>query len=78
MSNEFQKLGDQQVEEICGGIIVEEGDGEKYWVVRQDGTVIAPAPSKEKAVEYAQAYHIITKIMTKEEYFNHFGRELAW
>lgn len=59
-------------------MIVAYGDGQKFWLVRQDGMVISPVPGKEKAIEFAQAYHISTKIMTKEEYARHFGRELVW
>ena len=66
------------MEEVSGGVIVDDGDGEKFWLVRQNGTVIAPVPNKEKAIEFAKAYSISTQIMTKEEYARHFGRELRW
>ena len=78
MSEEMEKLTEQEVEGVSGGVIVDDGNGQKFWLVRQDGTVISPVPSREKAVEFAQAYHISTQIMTKEEYARHFGRELAW
>ena len=78
MSEEMKKLTEQEVESVSGGVIVDDGNGQKFWLVRQDGTVISPVPSREKAVEFAQAYHISTQIMTKEEYARHFGRELAW
>ena len=78
MSEEMKKLTEQEVEIVSGGVIVDDGNGQKFWLVRQDGTVISPVPSREKAVEFAQAYHISTQIMTKEEYARHFGRELAW
>ena len=72
------KLEDVDLENVSGGLIVDDGDGEKYWLVRQDGTVIAPVPGKEKAIEFAKSFHISTKIMTKEEYFEHYRRELRW
>ena len=78
MSEEMKKLTEQEVEGVSGGVIVDDGNGQRFWLVRQDGTVISPVPSREKAVEFAQAYHISTQIMTKEEYARHFGRELAW
>lgn len=78
MSKEMEMLNDHQLEEASGGVIVDDGDGQKFWLVRQNGTVISPVPGKEKAIEFAQAYHISTKIMTKEEYARHFGRELVW
>ena len=72
------KLEDADLENISGGLIVDDGDGKKFWLVRQDGTVISPVPGKKKAVEFAEAFHISTKIMTKEEYYEHFHRELRW
>ncbi|MCR5137920.1 MAG: hypothetical protein K6C12_12675 [Oscillospiraceae bacterium] len=66
------------MESVTGGLIVDDGDGKKYWLVRQDGTVVAPVPGKEKALEFASALHVSTQIMTKEEYAKHFGRELRW
>lgn len=78
MSEKACALSDQQAEKVSGGVIVDDGDGQKFWLIRQDGTVIAPVPGKEKAVEFAQVYHISPQIMTKEEYARHFGRELIW
>lgn len=78
MSKEMKKLEDLTMEEVSGGVIVDDGDGKKFWLVRQNGTVISPVPSREKAVEFAAAYGISTQIMTKEEYARHFGRELVW
>ena len=78
MSNKMKALDDLTTEEVAGGVIVDDGDGKKYWLVRQNGTVISPVPGKEKAVEFAKAYGISTQIMTKEEYARHFGRELVW
>ena len=78
MSNKMKALDDLTMEEVAGGVIVDDGDGKKYWLVRQNGAVISPVPGKEKAVEFAKAYGISTQIMTKEEYARHFGRELVW
>ena len=72
------KLEDIDLENITGGLIVDDGNGEKFWLVRQDGTVISPVPGKEKALEFAKALHISAQIMTKEEYARHYGRELRW
>ena len=71
-------MNDQELEAASGGAIVDDGDGKKFWLVRQDGTVISPVPGREKAIEFAKAYNISTQIMTKEEYARHYGRELAW
>jgi len=59
-------------------VIVEDNDGKTYWLVRQDGSIISPVPSKEKAIDFAHAYSISTQIMTKEEYASRFGRPLVW
>lgn len=56
---EVSILSDTKVEEITGGVIVDDDDGQKFWFIRKNGTVIAPVQSK-KAIEFAQAYHIST------------------
>jgi len=78
MEKNSVKLEDLTLEDVAGGMIVDDGDGQKFWLVRQDGTVISPVPGKEKAIEFAHAYSISTQIMTKEEYARHFGRPLVW
>ena len=78
MTTEVKNLSEQELEAVSGGVIVDDGDGKKFWLVRQDGTVISPVPGKEKAIDFAKAYHISTQIMSKEEYTRHFGRELTW
>ena len=78
MENKSVKLEDLTMEDVEGGTIVEDNDGKTYWLVRQDGSVISPVPSKEKAIDFAHAYSISTQIMTKEEYARHFGRPLVW
>ena len=77
MENE-SALNLEELENVSGGVIVDDGDGKKFWLVRQDGTVISPVPSREQAIDFAKAYNISTQIMTREEYARHFGRELRW
>ena len=72
------ELSDLDLADVAGGVIVDDGDGKKFWLVRQNGTVISPVPSREKAIEFAKAYSISQDIMTREEYARHFGRELVW
>ena len=71
-----EKLELDNLDQVTGGVVVE--DGGKFWLIRQDGTVIAPAPSREKAQECARTMNISPDILTKEEYKAHFGRELKW
>ena len=70
-------LLDEDLEAVSGGLLVDEEDGKRYWLVRQDGRVIAPVP-KEKGAEFAKAYGISDRLLTKEEYRRMFGRELQW
>ena len=77
MENKFA-LSPEELDNVSGGVIVDDGDGKKFWLVRQDGTVISPVPGKDKALEMANEYHISPRIMTKEEYARHYGRELKW
>ena len=70
-------LTPEEMEKIAGGVIVDDGTG-KYWLVRQDGTVIAPTYSNEKALEMAHSFNISTEVLTKEQYKKRFGRELKW
>ena len=69
---------DEELREVSGGMIVDDGDGKKYWLVRQNGTVISPVPGLEKAEEFAKAYGESTRVVSKEEYKNLFGRDLVW
>lgn len=71
-------LTPEQLENISGGMIVDDGDGKKFWLVRQNGTVISPVPGLENAVEFAKAYGESTRVVTQEEYKKLFGRDLVW
>ena len=71
-------LSDQQLEDISGGIVVDDGDGKKFWLVRQNGSVISPVPGLKNAVDFAKAYGESTKVVTREEYKKLFGRDLVW
>lgn len=73
-----KSLFDKELREVSGGMIVDDGDGKKYWLVRQNGTVISPVPGLEKAEEFAKAYGESTRVVSKEEYKNLFGRDLVW
>ncbi|MCR5269381.1 MAG: bacteriocin [Lachnospiraceae bacterium] len=74
----LNELTEEQLQQISGGYVVADEVNKKYYIVRQDGSVIAPAPSAEKAAEFAKAYNVSKTVMTTEEYKKHFGREFEW
>ena len=80
MKEELKALGlsDIDLENVSGGIIVVEAGNQKYWLVRQNGTVISPVPTLEKAQEFAKAYGISTSVLSRDEYKAKFGRDLVW
>ena len=71
-------LDDSVLEDVSGGYVVDDGDGQKYWLIRQDGSVISPVPGRAKAQEFAKAYGLSTTVLNKEEYRAKFGRDLIW
>jgi hypothetical protein len=70
------ELSPEDLENISGGLIVEDADG-KFWLVRQNGTIISPVPGN-KAAEFADAYGISKDVITSDDYKLKFGRDLAW
>ena len=75
---ELLQLSESELEEVSGGYVVDDGDGKKYWLIRQNGSVISPVPGREMAQEFAKAYSLSTTVLTREEYKKKFGRELVW
>lgn len=78
MSNEEMKLSMEDMEKITGAYVVDPGTGTQYWVVRQDGQVIGPAPTLKNAQDFAKAFGVSTTVMTLDDYKKHFGHELKW
>ena len=76
--NNTKELNLSEMEKVNGGYVVNDEANSKYWIVRQDGSVIAPAPSLEKAQEFAKDFQTSPSVMTMEEYKKHFGRDLVW
>ena len=64
------------LEKVTGGYVVE--DGKNYWIVRQNGSVISPAPDREKAMEFAKIFNTSPTVISVEEYKKIFGRDLVW
>ncbi len=76
--NNAREINLNEMEKVNGGYVVNDAANNKFWIVRQDGSVIAPAPSLEKAQEFAKDFHTSPSVMTMEEYKKHFGRDLIW
>ena len=73
-----REISFDEMKKVSGGYVVNDEANNKYWIVRQDGSVIAPAPSVEKAQEFAKEFQTSPTVMTMEEYKKHFGRDLVW
>jgi hypothetical protein len=76
--NNAKEINLNEMEKVSGGYVVNDETNNKYWIVRQDGSVIAPAPSLEKAQEFAKEFQTSPSVMTMDEYKKHFGRDLVW
>ena len=70
-------LTDENLENVAGGLLVKDDERHEYWLVRRDGSVIAPVPM-EKGAEFAKAFGTSDQVVTKEDYLRIFGRELKW
>jgi len=73
-----EELKLSEMDQASGGLVVDNGTGDKYWIVRQDGTVIGPAPNLDDAVSFAKAFNTSQDVITMEEYKKRFGRDLVW
>ena len=74
----MKELNLEEMKSVTGGYVVDNGTGDKYWIVRQNGTVIGPAPTLENAIEDAKAFGISTTVMTLNQYKEKFGHDLKW
>ena len=72
----MKKLTMEELEQVTGGVIVDIGEDVLY-IVRQDGTVVGPAP-KEMAESFAKTLSVSTEIITGEDYQKRFGRPFQW
>ena len=71
-------MDDEMMKAISGGVVVDDGDGSRFWLVRQNGTVISYVQDLETAKEFIKAFGESTKVITREEYKSLYGRELVW
>ena len=78
MDTQKKELNLEEMENVTGGYVVDDGTGEKFWIVRQDGTVYAPVPTKEQAIEFAKSLNVSPTVKTLDEYKKIFGRDLKW
>ena len=73
----MQELNLDEMDKVSGGLIVKDAATNKYWVTKDDGVVVFPAPNKACAVDLAKALKVETEIITLEEYKKRFGHELS-
>ena len=78
MDKNINLMSLEELKGVSGGLVVLDNEAQQYWLVREDGSVISPVPSEAHGVEFAKAYGVSTRVITKEEYRNRFGRELKW
>lgn len=71
-------LTSEQLGQIGGGYVVWDEKNNKYWIVREDGTVVAPAPDEEHAVRFAKVFNTSPEVLSMAEYKQRFGRDLVW
>ena len=69
----MKELFDEYMEDVSGGALVVDEERHEYWLVRRDGSVIAPVPM-EKGAEFAKAFGTSDEVMTKEEYGAEFAK----
>lgn len=74
----MKELNMEELKDVSGGYLVEDPENNKVWLVRQDGTVIAPVPSTEKGIEFAKDFGTSPTILTMDTYKKRFGRDLVW
>ncbi len=75
---EMKELNLEAMEKASGGFVVSDSETNKFWIVRQDGSIIGPAPTMEQAIEFAKPFGESTTVLSKEEYKVRFGRDLVW
>jgi hypothetical protein len=73
----MQELNLDEMDKVSGGLIVKDAATNKYWVTKDDGVVVFPAPNKACAVDLAKALKVEQEIITLEEYKKRFGHELS-
>lgn len=74
----MEELNLNEMEKVSGGYVVDDPEKNKFWIIRQNGTVIAPAPNEEQAMEFAKQFGTSPTVITMDEYKAKFGRDLVW
>ncbi len=72
----MKELGMEEMGKVSGGYVVQMDD--QFYIVRQDGSVIAPAQNEEDAIRFAKTFNTSPTVLTMEEYQKMFGRALEW
>jgi hypothetical protein len=74
----MSELNLNEMEKVSGGLVVDDPEKNKFWIIRPNGTVIAPAPTKELAIEFAKQFGTSPTVIDMKEYKAKFGRDLVW
>lgn len=74
----MEELKLNEMEKVSGGLVVDDPEANKFWIIRDDGTVIAPAPTKDLAIEFANQFNTSPDVITMDQYKEKFGRDLVW
>ena len=78
MENNMKELSMENLANVTGGLVVVGKEKKKYWLVRQDGSVIGPAPDEETAIRFAKTFATSPEVITLDDYKKRFGRDLVW
>ena len=78
MNDRTNALNPDELEQVTGGFVLADKAKGKYCVVRQDGNILAPAPSLEKAIEYAKSYNVSQTVLTPDDYKKRYARDPEW
>ena len=78
MNTNTVELNLNEMEKVSGGLVVDDPEKNKFWIIRPNGTVIAPAPTKELAIEFAKQFGTSPTVIDMKEYKAKFGRDLVW
>lgn len=73
----MDKLNLDQAGQVTGGFVLNNEEKKEIWVVKQDGSKIAPAANLDEARRIAKQYNISPTVLTEKDYKEHYGRDFV-